>query len=574
MKELLNSIDLSKSPPEEKALLYAYVDMIAFGRMFLSGDFKKKPDALYQHIVGEEINSRSMKPCAIILPRSHAKSTIVRCSIVHDMCYHRKAMEHFAEIATTEQIREFWIREALNRQPRLYAWVAKSQTDSMNNIRYVNRSLRNPKIAHFFGVGQSFVGEKWTTEDIITSFGDRLISASNVKSIRGFSEATETHGAVRFYRVFADDFENEENTKTFLSRESIKNTLLGAIIPAIENAMLGARLFLIGTPVHFDALIQNILDEWNRVKDDPVKVRNYPWAVLTWKATQPDMEGGVLWNGGMPREELERRKAMYRAMGKEHLYYQEYELEVQSEDKSRWTRKHIKYHKGVYRWDSNMNHSFLMVDDQWVAINCFIGCDPATDIDTENADLSSIMVIGIDINTNVYVLEYEAHKDIPTVALRDKNKALLEKEGVIDIYLRLYDKYHCLSGVIEDVAMNRSVFQAIRSGKANPESIWYNRWDVRHIDEKPAGKGSKRSRIYSRLSGRFADGRIHVRENHDELVDQILMFGPRMAHDDILESLDLACLRARPPREIEPSQYGLTPKRETLQKKAKSWIVS
>ena len=364
MKKLLEGLDLSQSPPQEKALIYGYVDLIAFGKIFLPGDFKKKPDAEYQHIVADEINSRSSKPCAIILPRSHIKTTEIRCSIVHDMCYHRKAMEHFAEIATTEKIKEFWTREALNRTPRLFGWVAKSQDDAENNLRYVSKSLKNKKIIHFFGMGRGFIGDKWNLQDIITAFEDRLISASNIKSVRGFTETTDEHGAIRFYRVFADDFENEENTKTYTSRQGLKKTLLGSILPAIENDVVGARLFLIGTPVHFDALIQNILDDWAKIKDDPIKVYNYSWVVLTWKATQPDMPGGVLWEGGAPREFLDERKKQYRERGMEHLYYQEYELEVQSEDDSKWTRKHIKFHDGTYRWDNDLKRSFLLNDEQ------------------------------------------------------------------------------------------------------------------------------------------------------------------------------------------------------------------
>ena len=577
MKHLLKDIDLSKSPADERALIYGYVDLIAFGKIFLPGDFKKKPDAEYQHTVAAEINSTSFKPCAIILPRGHIKTTIIRASIVHDMCYHKEAMLHFAKIASSEQIKEFWLGQAYTRTPRLYAWVAKSQTDAENNIRYVSKSLRNQKIGHYFGMGRGFKSDsrqdgKWNLQDIVTNFNDRLISASNIKSVRGFTETTEEHGAIRFYRVFADDFENEENTKTYMSREGLKNTLLASIMPAIENDIVGARLFLVGTPVHFDALIQNILDDWYRIKDDPVKIAEYSWVVLTWKATQPDMPGGVLWQGGAPREFLDRRKKEYFDRQKEHLYFQEYELEVQSEDESKWTRKHIMFHDGVYKWDKDLKRSFLMIEGQWLPVNTFGGVDPATDIDTQTADESAIVIIAMDVNTNIYVLTYRHHRNIPTLSLRDNRQQILDgREGILDIMLGYQDQFHLIHTVVEDVAMNRGVFQDLAKGRSNPSSILYNRWgDFRVLPEEPAGKGSKRSRIYSSMNERFTSQKVHVRKTHDELIDEIIMLGPRMARDNIIEALHLACLRAYPPKPVDYAEYD---RDRPKQKRKKSWVA-
>ena len=271
-------MDLSKVSPEERLLYKGYHNLLIFGRAFLPGDFKKNPSADYQQTIADEINSDSQKPCAIILPRDHAKTTIIKCSIVHDFCYHKKAMQNFAKNASTTELKRFWEREAEIRQPRFYVWVSKSQTDSVDNVKYISKFLRfSPSILYYFNGGKSFQGIPWNQEDITTIHGDRLLSSSNLKNVRGKTEATIEFGSIRIYRCFGDDFENEENTKTYQAREGLKRKLLASILPAIEIEQKGARLFLIGTPVHGDSLIQNILDDWEYIIGDFVTIKIYSW---------------------------------------------------------------------------------------------------------------------------------------------------------------------------------------------------------------------------------------------------------------------------------------------------------
>jgi hypothetical protein len=353
---------------------------------------------------------------------------------------------------------------------------------------------------------------------------------------------------------------------------------LGSILPAIETGQRRARLFLIGTPVHGDALIQNILDDWEKIKGDSKKIEKYPWKILTWKSTQPDMPGGVLWNGRMNRAVLDKKKAEYASRDRIAIYYQEYELEVQSDEDRRWTRDHIKFWKGYYKHEDGKN--YLIEDNVKTEVNIFIGSDPATDIDTDTADLNCVMAIAIDANTNVYVLEYEAHRSIPILALRDKKNEVQGKEGVVDIYARLYDKYHAESGTVEDVAMTRSFFQSFNAERSREGSFLFNRWDMKARSEKPAGKGSKLSRIYARLNDRFSAGKIYLRENMHDLIHQITNMGPRLAHDDIVETLDIACLGTYPPTEkqttedTEQDRYtGMWKPKTTKVRRARHWQV-
>jgi len=547
------NINTKLSSEHERFLKASFDNLITFGKLFLGGDFNKSETPLFHYEIGEELISKSRKPCAIILPRGHAKTTLVKAKIVRDLCFAHKTLE--------------W-GLADEEKTHFFGWVSSNQKKSRNNVAYVQLHMEHNDVINFYfgkmGIG-SLRGPVWNQEEIVTAYGDRLVSSSNLTSMRGDTLATIKEGALRYSCVFVDDAENEENTRTPGSRDKIVDNVMNGILPAIDKQYDGSRLFFIGTPVHYDAMIQNILDKWDKIKGTDEE-KEYTWKVITYSATQPSMPGGVLWNSFMPRTKLEEIKRTYADSPKGvEGYYQEYELQVQSLENALWTRKHIKFHEAVYHYQDKRN--WLIIDGQFVPVNTFIGCDPATDIDTKNSDYSVIMAIAVDQLGNVYVLEYERHRSIPTVAARDYKGEIIDRKGVVDYIIDLYNKYHCQSGTVEDVAMNRSVFQALNERKRQ-----LGAWDVAIIPEKPGGN-SKINRIYSGLSSRFSQGTVHLRETHFDLTNEIVKFGAKMSHDDTIETLYYACRYAYPPEESAiDSITGEWGGNDTP--KARSWIVA
>ena len=113
--------------------------------------------------------------------------------------------------------------------------------------------------------------------------------------------------------------------------------------------------------------------------------------------------------------------------------------------------------------------------------------------------------------------------------------------------------------------MNRSIFQAM-----NDERRRLNRFDISVIPEKPGGQ-NKRNRIYSGLSGRFSMGTVFLRTNMFDLINEIITFGPKMSHDDTIESLYYSTVHAFPPnmKQNDDKRKWYKPKR-----KAKSWVTA
>ena len=87
----------------------------------------------------------------------------------------------------------------------------------------------------------------------------------------------------------------------------------------------------------------------------------------------------------------------------------------------------------------------------------------------------------------------------------------------------------------------------------------------------PARQHQKINRIYTGLNGRFSMGKIKLRENMFDLINEILTFGPSMAHDDTIEALYYALQNAYPPDLL----FNKDERRfESRRPRVKSWITS
>ena len=519
----INSQNVSEA---EEALRLASKDLISFGKLFLSDDFMRSETPFFHYEVADVIDDKQVKQVAIIIPRGHGKTVLTKASMLKDFIFCPKDDFLF------------------------YAWVSATQKLSVGNMDYIKHHLEyNDKIKYYFG---SLRGNKWTEEDIELTNGCKLISKSNVSGIRGGAKLHK-----RYDLIVLDDFEHEANTITREARDKNANLVTAVVYPALEPHT--GRLRVNGTPVHYDSFINNLLTNHSKAMKDN---KEFAWKVITYKAITDD--GSSLWSSFFSKKKLKEKKKFYSDSGQPQKYFQEYMMEVMSDEDAVWTRHHVKYWDGYYKNENDIN--YIVKDGEQIPVNVFIGCDPATDIDTKHADFSVIMVIAIDANNELYVLEYERHRSVPTIGSKSPDTGeIIGKKGVVDYILELHQKYNCMSSTVEDVAMNRSIFQAL-----NDERRRINRFDIAVIPEKPGGT-NKRNRIYSGLSARFSTGTVHLRKNMFDLINEIITFGPKMSHDDTIESLYYSQVHSFPPnmKKDKEKKIWFKPK-----KKAKSWIVA
>ena len=519
----INTQNVNKA---EEALQLAHKDLIAFGKLFLPDDFMRSETPFFHYEIADMIDDPDVKQCAIIIPRGHGKSVLTKASIIKDFVFCPKDTFLF------------------------YSWVSATQKLSVGNMDYVKHHLEfNEKIKYYFG---SMRGRKWTEEDIELSNRCKLLSKSNVAGIRGGAKLHK-----RYDLIVLDDFEHEQNTITREARDKNANLVTAVVYPALEPHT--GKLRVNGTPVHYDSFINNLLTNYDKAIKDG---KDFAWDLITYKAILPS--GETLWQSFFDKKKIEEKKKFYADSGQPQKFYQEYMMEVMSDEDAVWTRQHLQYWDGYYKNEDGIN--YIVKDGEEIPCNTFIGCDPATDIDTKHADFSVIMVIAVDANNELYVLEYERHRSVPTIGSKNPaNGEIIGKKGVVDYIIEKHTQYNCISSTVEDVAMNRSIFQAL-----NDERRRLNRFDIAVIPEKPGGQ-NKRNRIYSGLSARFSTGTVHLRKNMFDLINEILTFGPKMAHDDTIESLYYSQVHCFPPN------YNKNKKEKRWMKpikKARSWITA
>jgi len=515
------NINLHNVSKEEQALLLAEKDLIAFGKLFLPDDFMRSETPFFHYEVADAVNDLDIRQLAVILPRGHGKTVLTKCSIMHDFCF--------------------------TKEPLFYGWVAASSKISVPNLDYIKYHLEyNEKVRYYFG---DLKGRKWTEDDIELKNGSKLISKSNLSGIRGGAKLHK-----RYDLIVLDDFEDENNTVTPESRSKISNLVTAVVFPALEPKT--GRLRINGTPVHYDAFIQKILVGYEQSQKEK---EDFSWTVITYKAVQKD--GTPLWPDWFGAEEMERKKKFYTDSGTPQKFYQEYMMEVQSEEHSIFSREHIKFWDGEFIYDENTGISAVVIDGELKPVTVFSGVDPATDSVRRDADYSVILTIGCDMDNNVYILDIMRARSIPVLGIPGS-----DKKGIVDHIFRINDSYRPTLFTIEDTTMSKPVFQAIRA-----EMMRRNDFSVAFKEEKPGTRMSKRDRIQGILAQRFAVGQIHLKKTHYDLQREIITFGPRMAHDDTIDALAYACKFAYPATDLEKDKKG----RYTVRKpKAKSWITA
>ncbi len=513
-----NTENVSKA---EEELRLASKDMIAFGKLFLPDDFMRSESPFFHYEVADAVSDLSIRQLAVILPRGHGKTVLTKCNIMQDFCF--------------------------SKDPLFYGWVAASSKISVPNLDYIKYHFEyNDKIRYYFG---DLKGRKWTEDDMELKNGTKLISKSNLSGIRGGAKLHK-----RYDLIVLDDFEDENNTITPESRSKISNLVTAVVFPALEPKT--GRLRINGTPVHFDAFIQKILVGYEHSKKAE---EDYSWNVITYKALQED--GTPLWPSWFGHKEMERKKKFYQDSGTPHKFYQEYMMEVQSEEDSIFNRDHIKYWDGTFSKDADTGVLYVIPEnDDPKPCKTFVGVDPATDSARRNSDFSVIMVIAVTPDNNIYVLDYVRNRSLQVLAIPGEGK-----KGIVDHIFEYAKFYDPTLFTIEDTSMSKPIFQALRA-----EMKRRNEFIIPFKEEKPGNRMSKRDRIQEILAQRFSVGQVHIKKTQYDLHREIMTFGPRMAHDDTIDALAYACKYSHPPSGLQEGRDGWYKNK----RKAKSWVTA
>ncbi len=205
--------------------------------------------------------NKDYKYIAFAAPRGHAKSTIV------DFV--------FALWATLYEEVHFGVI------------ISDTVTQSIEFVNSIKDEIENnPLIRFIYG---DLTSEKWRDGEFVTANNIKWVAKGAGMKIRGLR-----HKQYRPDLIIFDDLENDERVSTIAQRQKLKKWLTKAALPALSR---DGRVILIGTVLHHDSLLQNILKH---------KESFASWKTKFYQAISTDQEGNevALWPEHMDLEYL------------------------------------------------------------------------------------------------------------------------------------------------------------------------------------------------------------------------------------------------------------------------------
>ena len=284
--------------------------------------------------------------------------------------------------------------------------------------------------------------------------------------------------------VILDDIEDSESVQSETQRKKLWEWFHADVRPLSSTG----RLFVIGTVLHEDSLLNNLLN-------------NPPAGFKGLKYGIEDGEGKPTWEERFPREWIEERKKDYQAQGLIDVFYREYMNVAISPDTQIFKRSYFRY------YDSDTLN--------WKGWAVFTTVDLAIS-KADTSDYTAICTVAVSPQNHWFVLDIDYGRYDPT--------------ETIDAIFRAVQKYKPLIVGIERVAYQQALEHFLI--KEMPERGVFFRVEPLKAEKK------KELRIQA-LQPRFKAGTIWFPQFADfttELEAELLTF-PRGKHDDLIDAL-------------------------------------
>lgn len=361
---------------------------------------------------------------------------------------------------------------------------------------------------------------KWTNDEICVDHPKRKAESVRDPTVKAVGLTANTTGLHCLVAVL-DDVVVPNNAYTEQGREQVRNFY--SQLSSIES--IGAKEWVVGTRYHPGDLYKDLMDmkEVYFVEDDEIDVNVYEVFERV-----VEVDGEFLWpkqrridgkTFGFDARELARKKAKY--LDVTQFYAQYYNNPNALENQL------IGGEKFQYYSRENVEN----VSGQWYVgdkpINVYAAMDFAYSV-TNTSDFTVIMLVGVDEDSNYYVLDIDRFKT---------NKISVMYEHVE----RLYRKWRFRKIRCEVVAAQKLIITQFKEYMRG-QSIVFT------IDEYyPPRTMNKKERIASVLEPRYANNQMwHYKGGNCQILEEeLLMENPE--HDDVKDSLAACVEICKPP---------------------------
>jgi len=502
-----------------------------------TGEIPKFHEEIYNDL------AQDYKLCAFVLPRYHAKSTIL--CIVHVLyCALYAKKRHIVIIQETlgqAEERLETLRTEFETNERILqifgdvtASIDKEEIYSLYNYSHKTRITQK-----ILKINVPIIDKDGNKSYI----GITIYARGSGQRVRG-----RLIGALRPDLIVCDDLESEENTRTPEAILGTKTWFSNAVLPSLDET---GSLILIGNYVHENCLIKNVIES---VIEKGYKV----WHIRFHRAiTNFDPEKGIDWKTAKPLwekqwtiekliEEYERAESLDNIQG----FYQEYLNECMTSEQRQFKKRC--YYRGEF---VNSEFPCLHITDihdditkQWqnvdkyIPVRINIGVDPAIS-KSKYGDYFTITPLAFDYNDNLYYLPYLAKRGIGPKQ---------QVQYIIDYIVKYLNAIDCVNIEING-------FQAYLYDGVEEE---LDKLGIT-VDLIPiTSKVSKGSNVrIGKLQQKNENGKLFIMENMIELREEMHGY-PKGKHEHLLDAGQMAMeYRNNPKFETVKEEYGNNVKR-------------
>ncbi|MEI6553207.1 MAG: hypothetical protein WCO09_01440, partial [bacterium] len=432
---------------------------IMFFLMYMSR-YMTHPTAKFQQEIFKITEDRDTKLVVLSAFRGSAKSTI--CTTSNALWSVVSGRSHFVII----------VSQTLQQARHHLAGII-SMIDS------------NPLLKNDLGPLITAKDEQGAFSITFEKYDAKILAVSVGQNVRGIH-----HNQYRPDLILCDDVEDTSSVKTRDGRNKTYEWFESDIIPLGDEK---TRIFLLGTPLHENSLLMQLIKEIKGGQRDGI-FRRYPFL---------DEEGNALWPERYPtKEDVEKKR---RSIVSKVFWEREYMLRIVDEEDQVILREWIKYYDKIPDINDPNNRY----------VGTFSGVDLASTISTRSdySSVVSVRVFGYGNERRYYVLPNPVNVKMLYPHLIQKLKEVSLKVGN-GVRTTMY---------VEKVAFQSIVADDLRASGFNAHGV--------------SVTGDKHERL-SLISPVIENNKVlFPRNSCEELIDQMVHFG--FDHDDLCDAFVL-----------------------------------
>lgn len=400
-------------------------------------------------------------------------------------------------------------RKALFREAHYIVYISSTITEAAAKVKTLAQELmENEELRELFG---DLKGVKWAE-------GTGEIELSGPEGPFCFIQAKGAGSQVRGlkwrnYRpdiFIVDDLEDSEEVRNEVLRAKLKEWFFADLVGACDQARDSkTRIIVIGTILHEDALLANLLDEGQVSEEDillnpemqKLKLRE---EFVTLRLEACDDEFHSVWPEYLTDEELRYKASVYEKRGLLDVFYREWRNIVIAKDNAT-------FQKSMFRYYDEDDKGFK---DNLAQIETVILVDPAKTANTTSA-FTAICAVGFDsVRNRIY--------------LRDTINKKLTPDEIFKEALDMADRFNtCIIG-IEVTGLNNFVIYPFDQAAAVRKRFY----DIKHIKAIKAKELRVAALAYFyRVGSIYHNKDVHV---HGTVETQLLSF-PRSKYWDVMD---------------------------------------